>query len=57
MIWIPELMARLVDLQSSSDLAPPPPPPAVASSIRIIGWFVVLGVPVGWTFVFATTGD
>lgn len=55
MVWIPELMARLVNVQSSSDLTPPTP--AVAFSIRIIGWFVILAVPVWWTFVFATTGD
>lgn len=55
MVWIPELMARLVNLKSSSDLTPPTP--AVASSIRIIGWFVILGVPAWWTFVLATTGD
>lgn len=55
MVWIPDLMARLTNIRTSGDLVPPSP--WVASSIRIIGWFVILGVPVWWAFVLATTGD
>ncbi len=55
MIWIPEQLARFVTLRPDDDLTPLSPRATLA--IRLIGWFVILGVPIWWTFVHARTSD
>jgi hypothetical protein len=49
-IWMPGLMSRIAGVASKKSLEPDYP---VGSFVlRLVGWFVILGVPAAW-FIFS----
>ena len=53
LIWIPDLMARLTNEPSRKHGAPTAP--VAAKGLRIVAWFLILGIPAAW-IIFGTIG-
>jgi hypothetical protein len=54
-IWIPDLMARLVNQPCRK--YGPAAAPVNGKGLRIVAWLMIVGVPAWWVFMLPTPGD